>query len=85
MLAKLGHAAREDADVGSFWTSKPVSKVVIIITRLLTTAFAEILQALQVCQQSASNADQTRQNETKSDTTCSLTWTLCCAGTQACQ
>ena len=48
MLAKLEHASSGDADVGSFWSSKPVSKVVIIVTRLLTAAFDEILQALQV-------------------------------------
>ena len=51
MLANLEHASPQDANIVNFVIGAPVSKVVVIINRLLTSAFDAILKALQVCLQ----------------------------------
>ena len=48
MLTKLEHASPQDANIACFLCRKPITKVVIIINKLLTSAFASILRALQV-------------------------------------
>lgn len=48
LLAKLESASPQDAKIACFLCRKPITKIVIIINKLLTTAFTSILRALQV-------------------------------------
>ena len=53
LLLSLEQASPQDAHLASFMSYKPVTKVVIIIHKLLTSAFPSILHALQVSSEAA--------------------------------